>query len=413
MRPAMEFGERLVDQGEIGRGGMGVVHRVLDRHIGRYAALKMPDEEQSPETLKRFLREAQIVGQLEHPNIVPIYDLALTPSGLPLHFTMKLIQGETLRDRVGRQKLVDRTEDDLVDLLQVLIKVCEAVSYAHGRGVIHRDLKPENVMIGTHGQVYVMDWGIAARFANVKAPGLEGAVDVEAEDEDGPQVIGTPQYMAPEQAWGRLSEIGPRTDVFALGAMLYFVLTGAAPHRAPTASEAWKLARSVPVAAPHEAAPDVPIPPRLAEVAMRALSPVLDDRHPSVDAFKADLERALRSGLWFATRTFTKGTRILVEGDEGDLAYIITRGACEAYRGAGEARVLLRRMGPGDVFGEMALLTEGKRRTATVEAVEDTTVTIVRRDWIARELGDDTWLGALVRTLAARFSELEARVARE
>jgi eukaryotic-like serine/threonine-protein kinase len=365
------------------------------------------DLDVSADATRRFLREAQILGRLEHANIVPLYDLVLGPDGEPLHFTMKLVEGDTLHDRVMAKKPAVRTEDELRDLLHVLVKVCDAVSFAHSRGVVHRDLKPENVMIGTHGQVYVMDWGIASVVGR-KDPGAPPvAFDLMADDAT--TLVGTPQYMAPEQAWGDSSRLGPRTDVFALGALLYFVLTGTSPHQPTSSREAWELARTGVVRPPHEVAPGVPIPPRLAQIAMTALAHDLEDRHESADAFKAEIERCLRSGYWFATKSFAPGTAIVQENDEGDLAFIVMHGTCEAYRGDGAERTVLRRMTAGDVFGEMALLTAG-RRTASVVAIDQVDTIVVRREWLLRELGDDTVLAALVRTVAGRFLEAEQKL---
>lgn len=391
---------RLTDHGEIGRGGMGVVHRVRDEHIERYAALKRPHDHlrDSVEAMRSFVREAQVLGQLDHPNVVPLYDLSVDDDGKPVHFMMKLVHGDTLHHRVVSQKVDERSEEELRDLLQVLCKVCDAIAFAHGQGILHRDLKPENVMIGSHGQVYVMDWGIAG--LGERPPGSSPS-----RSGDASEIGGTPQYMAPEQAWGDRAKISERTDVFALGAILYFILTGKAPNRAPSSREAWERARACDIKPPAELVPDAVVPPRLAQIAMHALARDPNDRHPSVEAFKGEIERFLRSGLWYAARSFPAGTLILREGDEGELAFIIVRGQCEVFRGD----QVLRTMGPGDVFGEMAILTDGKR-TASVRAIDDVEAMVVSRESLLRELGEDSWLGALVRALAARFRELEQRL---
>src|SRR5262249_18846086 len=144
-------------------------------------------------------------------------------------------------------------------------------------------------------------------------------------------------------------------------AVLYFILTSKAPNSAPTAAKAWELARACDIKPPAEVAPAADIPPRLAQIAMRALARNPEDRYSSAEAFKADLERFLRSGMWFASRTFAAGSLILEEGDVGEHAFIIVSGECEAYRVEDGLHISLRKMGPGDVFGEMAILTEGRR----------------------------------------------------
>jgi serine/threonine-protein kinase len=426
------YGERIEDTGVIGRGGMGEVHRVYDRNIRRFAALKVLDRELAgqEQSRRRFLAEAQITGQLEHPNIVPVYDLELTPDGSPKHFTMKLVDGVTLTELITRERVASRTEADVWELLQIFLKVCDAIAYAHSRGVIHRDIKPENVMIGTHGQVYVMDWGIARAavdpVSDLPSDDDRGSVDgvlfrerererraatpvsVQIDTRDEGSIVGTYQYMAPEQAWGRASEIDARTDVFALGGMLFHILTGSAPYYSSGTALTVDLARGGVVPHPTEVAPDRTLSPALCSIAMKALATERSERYASVDALKRDVERALRGGLSLGTQTFRAGTVIMREGDPPDAAYILTRGRCEAFRMVGAERRSLREMGPGDVFGEMALLSK-RPRSASVAALDDVTAIVVTPEALAREVHSESWLVPLLKTLVARFQELEAR----
>ncbi len=266
-------------KGEIARGGQGVVLRVWDEDLHRELAMKVligsePEREgpappAEPRSLGRFLEEAQVTGQLDHPGIVPVHELGLDAEG-HLYFTMKLVKGTTLAEILERVKAradslgaVEKSADkELASddreawtktrVLGVLHKVCEAMAYAHYKGVVHRDLKPSNVMVGRFGEVYVMDWGLARVLGErdhhdlrIVPPGK--TIEVRSERRtlasetpgsplltmDG-DVIGTPAYMAPEQALGRLSEIGPHTDVYAVGAMLYHLLAGAMPYTAST-----------------------------------------------------------------------------------------------------------------------------------------------------------------------------------
>ena len=415
---------RMEDDGVIGHGGMGQIHRVYDRNIRRYAALKVLDPELAaqPQARARFLAEAQISGQLEHPNIVPVYDLELLDDGAPKHFLMKLVDGKTLTHLIDPERLATRTDTELWDLLSVFLKVCDAVSYAHSRGVIHRDLKPDNVMIGSHGQVYVMDWGISSvvgdaisalptsqdpKLFTPAEPPAPVQVDVDTGDEGA--VVGTYQYMAPEQAWGRTAEIDARTDVFALGGMLFHILTGRPPYQGTKDALSVELARGAKVPHPSEVVRGVPLSPALCTIAMKALERAREDRYPSVDALKRDVERALRGGLSLGTRVFRAGTVILREGDAADAAYIVTRGRCEAYKTVAGERRPLREMAAGDVFGEMALLSS-RPRSASVVALEDVTAIVVTREALAREVHSESWLLPLLRTLVDRFRELEERV---
>ncbi len=420
----------MEDDGVIGQGGMGLIHRVYDRNIHRFAALKVLDPELTahPMARSRFLAEAQITGQLEHPNIVPVYDLELMEDGAPKHFLMKLVDGKTLTHFIRPDRIASRNDDELWELLSVFLKVCDAVSYAHSRGVVHRDLKPDNIMIGSHGQVYVMDWGISSVLGEGGAlrgvPSTEDSqlfaaselttpvrVDVDTGDEG--SVVGTYQYMAPEQAWGRTAEIDARTDVFALGGILFQILTGRAPYQGTKDALSVELARGGSVPHPSEVAPGVSLSPALCTIAMKALERAREDRYQSVEALKRDVERsAMRGGLSLGTRVFRAGTIILHEGDPPDAAYIVTRGRCEAYKTVGGERRVLREMRAGDVFGEMALLSS-RPRSASVVALDDVTAIVVTREALAREVHSESWLLPLLKTLVERFRELEERVGPE
>src|SRR5262249_39654183 len=150
--------DRFEDEGEVGRGGMGAVHRALDRRLLRRVAIKRCDPTVDAEERRLFVEEAQVMAQLDHPNIVPVHDLEPGCAGDPPRFIMKLVEGRTLAEVLAERREPPVAGPELDELLRVFGKVCEAVSFAHSRGVVHRDLNPMNVMVGTHGQVYLMDW---------------------------------------------------------------------------------------------------------------------------------------------------------------------------------------------------------------------------------------------------------------
>ncbi|MBL8860686.1 MAG: SUMF1/EgtB/PvdO family nonheme iron enzyme [Planctomycetes bacterium] len=237
---------------ELGRGGMGVVLEVRDPELRRPLALKRmnprradePDATLRQHFLARFLQEAQVTGQLEHPGIPPVHEFSVDEDGP--YFTMPVIRGQDL-DEVFRRARAGDDGWSIPRALTVLLKVCEALSFAHAKGVVHRDLKPANVRIGRFGEVYVMDWGLA-RIAGRDEPdpvrwsasGALSSVHTDREQADGSadralqtldgDVLGTPYYMAPEQARGDLARVGPRTDVYAVGGLLYLLLSGRAPY---------------------------------------------------------------------------------------------------------------------------------------------------------------------------------------
>ena len=229
---------RLELFGEIARGGMGVVLRCRDPDLGRELAVKVlrDDLRGNPEMIRRFVEEAQIAGQLQHPGIVPIHELGSFGDDRP-YFTMKLVKGRTLSRLLGES---GPSEADRARFLGIFEQVCQTVAYAHAHGVIHRDLKPSNVMVGAFGEVQVMDWGLAkvlprcARDQSagpVEAPVPETVIATVRSKTDSDlssagSVLGTPSYMAPEQARGEVDRLDERVDVFALGSILCEILTG-------------------------------------------------------------------------------------------------------------------------------------------------------------------------------------------
>ena len=401
--------DRYEDAGEIGRGGMGSVRRVVDRIILREAALKELDETlgESPDSVKRFLEEAQITGQLDHPNIVPVYDLGVSDNGAPAFFTMKLVEGRTLREVLKEGADRPLTGRRLEELLQTFVKVCDALSFAHSRGVIHRDLKPDNVMVGTHGQVYVMDWGIA----KLMEEGEPSSIRVSRPPEEAPAegIIGTPAYMAPEQAWGFADQVDQRTDVFGLGGILYKMLTGNAPLQAASHLQTLHRARTAEIVPPEQTERGDSLPHGLCRIAMKALAAKPTDRFQTVLELKHSVEEFLRGGGWFATRVYQAGDVIVREGDAADAAYIINSGRCQVSKRTNEGESKLRVLGPGEAFGETAVVTD-RPRTASVTAMDEVEVTVVTRDSLENELSRSSWLRSFVRALAERFHELEEQV---
>ena len=242
--------ERYLIKGLLGRGGMGEVRQVFDRTLGRVVAMKVihRDLMDSDGAVVRFLEEAQVLAQLVHPHIIPMYDIGILPSGR-LYFTMSEIRGSSLLHLIGQVHRAaendwsKRTDEGwtLHRLVTAFHDVCNAVAYAHEQGVIHRDLKPENVMIGSFGEVLVVDWGLAKVITAEVTPSdpssqqiMTARSETRSHDTMVGVVAGTPMYMAPEQARGQTSVQDVRTDIYSLGAILYELLRGRPPFGGPT-----------------------------------------------------------------------------------------------------------------------------------------------------------------------------------
>jgi len=389
---------------ELGRGGMGRIHPATDRNLLRHVALKRLDKELSRVPMYRdgFIAEAQMTGQLEHPNIVPVHELALSDDGVP-YFTMKLVQGINfdawLRDPEHKLGSTERLQEGL----EIFLKVCDAVAYAHHRGVIHRDLKPENIMVAGFGQVYLMDWGLAKLTKTRPASGARAQMEA-------PGPVGTPTFMAPEQARGNPEEMDERSDVFGLGAILYEIVSGKMPY-GQSMNVDYVLARAaagkiVPI---DEATMGIGVSKRIRSIVQKAVAADPNERYQSVVELQDAVRGFLRGGLHLPRKTFAPGEVIIHEGEVGDAAYMIVSGSCRAFRALDGGQETLGTMKAGDVFGEMALLL-AEPRAASVQAVDQVTVLVLDQQTMTQGLGFDGWTGALVRALAQRFRTLEKQV---
>lgn len=263
----------------LGRGGMGEVGLARDRRIGRTVAVKRALGGAADNA--RFMREICVQGQLEHPAIVPLYDVETDAQGC-VSFTMKHIRGRTLRAILNSLITTDRTVVDVFTrrrLLNSFVTVCQAVAFAHSRGVIHRDLKPENLMLGEFGEVYVLDWGVArirSAGEDITTGRLSGPAD-DGSTREG-SVIGTPGYMAPEQCEGMIEELDERADIYSLGAILFEGLTLLRLHASDRIASTLAGADArASIRAPHR-----DVPPELEALCIKATATDRNERYASV-----------------------------------------------------------------------------------------------------------------------------------
>jgi len=333
-RPGMNKRYRL--EGQLAEGGMGVILRVWDEDLRRPLAMKVVLDDDTPpatpsapahtarsQRVGRFLEEALVTAQLDHPGIVPVHELGLDAEGR-LYFVMKLVKGEDLKAVFARVH-AGEAGWTVTRVLGMLLRACEAMAYAHSKRVIHRDLKPANVMVGRYGEVYIMDWGLArvldrpdGKDIRVRAPAAAQTLSLRSgrhepgtETGDSPlitmdgDIVGTPQYMPPEQARGDVERLGPTADVYSLGAMLYHLVSGWMPYVVPGAyASPHAILGRVQAGPPrplHEIAPQAPA--ELVAICERAMAREPQDRYADMTAFADDLRAYLERRVVTAYET--------------------------------------------------------------------------------------------------------------
>jgi WD40 repeat protein len=321
-----ELSRRYTVSELLGRGSMGEVMLAYDDRLRREVAVKRIREERGhQDAVGRFIQEAQVTAQLGHPNIMPVYDMGIGPNGA-VFFTMKRILGRSLQEELNDGRL-----GSMVERMDVFRKVCDAISFAHSRGVLHRDLKPGNVMLGEFGEVLVLDWGLAKMQSDSEDEDerrLRVTSDRSEDDSDATvvgSIIGTPAYMSPEQAQGWVETLDLRSDVYSLGAILYALVTGQKPFQG-TSDEVLKKVASGRFTAPRRHHSSVPR--ELEAIVLQAMEQDPNDRYDSVTALRADVQAwlesrpvsamryplLLRVGKWFGRHRKATSASVITAG---------------------------------------------------------------------------------------------------
>ena len=404
------FSERYAVRELVARGGMGEITRVFDRELARDLAMKtllprdgLPLEARA---VKRFLQEAHIAARLEHPGILPVHEVGVDEAGRP-YFTMPLVRGRTL-STVLELAHDRRSGWSLANVLEVVLKVCDALAYAHDQGVVHRDLKPSNVLVGRFGETYVMDWGLARLLTQEEPRQSDSSTsdrpELASSSFHGPAtahgaILGTVHYMSPEQARGELDRVGPRSDVYSIGAILYHALSGRMPF--PGASEEAALAALL-RGGPRTlawVAPDAPV--ELVSICEKAMAREPADRYAGCAEMGADL-RAYMEGRVVAAHERGR----LAELRKWVLRHRIAVGLFALFCVLGALAVGVARWIDARREGELALLVEEQRLDALFERAETLWPAVPEA---AREL--EQWIEE-AEALAAELPEHELELGR-
>jgi len=366
LAPGEDDRGRIVSRGLLGRGGMGEVLDAFDPALERSVAVKVVLPTDEADVVRRFVLEAQIASQLEHPNIVPVYDAGVTADGRPW-YAMRRVDGRTLEDVVTglAAGTEDRDEWSLVRLLGDFVQVCHAVAFAHDFGVVHRDLKPENIMLGRFGEVLLLDWGVARWLdADVTMAPTDDTDDANITGTRLGSVIGTPGYLSPEAAEGRIELIGPASDVYSLGAVLYELLTWGPAFPGTRASALFAACLAGPPEDPRTRAPERDIDPDLAAICLAAMQ--RDPLERTADA--GELARQIQDFLAGRQR-HERAVQEMVAATEAWAGSLVA--GQELERAATELQALEEATPPWKPRSEKTALLDLRQRVRDLEAQRD------------------------------------------
>ncbi|MCM8525246.1 MAG: serine/threonine-protein kinase, partial [Lentisphaeraceae bacterium] len=358
-----------------------------------------------------------LTAQLQHPNIIPVHDIGILPETGNHFYTMKLVDGGSLQDVIDELKKQNPDyvrKYNLHTMLSIFKKVCDAVAYAHSKGIIHRDIKPGNIMVGPFGEVLLLDWGLA------KYSGSNEEVDIkkklEETNHDSPLMTmdgiikGSLAYLSPEQANGDIKEIDHQTDIFLLGGTLYHMLTLEPPYTSKNMVEIIRKAEVANFTHPNDTEFGKRIPEALVNIITKSMAGSKEERFKTVTELSKKVDDYIEGRNVSLLKTFPKGSMLIEDKDLGDETFIIISGKVEISRIIDGKETLLETLERGAVFGELAALTHDIR-TAQAKAIEDTQVMVISKQLMFDEIRKlPPWLEKIIFNLASKVSSMNDRI---
>ncbi len=387
--------------GPLGKGTYTDVFSCFDSLLNRVVAMKQLRKEfiDDQNAVRKFINESRLISYIDHPGIVTIYDLFIDNNGLP-SYTMNLIPGLTLRS-----ELKSKTRSQL---LNSFTKICETLAFVHDKGVIHLDLNPEDIILGHYGEITITDWGNAILYDNKPYEEflrLVKMVPYVQVDEQVEYTAGNSLYISPEQANGKTDQLSPSSDIFAMGIILYEIMTGRHPFAAKDLTTSRKKISDFSPPKVNEVCPE--LPSMLSQICDKMLEKDTFDRYHSFHEILIDFDSFYNSGQAFAKKSFKKGQILFKEGDIGNYAFSILEGEVEISKLSEGSKKVLARLGKNEIVGELAIFTN-EPRTATVTALQDgTTIRILDRKSVEQEMQKlAPWVHKMVTCLSRRFMQL-------
>lgn len=401
---------------DLGEGGLASVASCFDKLLNRIVAIKKLKAKNmsNPHLVRSFLNEVKLLSYLDHPGVVPIYE-SFIKNDNQLCYSMKIIEGERLTKILESRPEYENTPGEWTNkFLGIFKKLCETLAYVHDMGIIHLDVKPDNILIGKYGEVMLLDWGNARLFD--KAPYQEyfkrymkNKWQVYITPEDNNMILGTPNYMSPEQTNCDRESLTPSSDIFSAGIILYIMITG--KHPFPEIEDTQLILAQIRNLKPRPVFKiNKEVPLRLSMICEKMLEKDPLFRYHNFNEVMDDFDEFYNSGQAFATKSFKPGEIICKEHEIGEYAFKIISGKVRVFKTVQEKQTTLAILGKGEMVGELAVFSR-QPRSATIIVLEPTVIQIMDKESVNTELEKlSPWVGKMISSLSSRFIDLNNKM---